>query len=370
LAMDRPWIQAGLKYAVIKKEDLPCLLVQRVARIRPKNEYDSRFITALIDSWEFTHYLLNVQTGTAVPHISSRQISEYKFPKVEEEIQTKVATFRGLFDSNINLNHIMSKKIEYTIAALFRSWFIDFDSVKAKTEGKLPFGMDEEIAALFPDSFEDSELGPIPQGWVVISLGDIAKKTIGGVWGEDKPLPQLQAVRCLRGVDIGHLRNRVRASPPIRWVSNSQIRSRMLENTDILIAGSGAGPLGKTIHCHSNLSNLYTETVVYSNFVFRLRCPSNSEAFFVELTLHHMRQSKEIWSYATGSAIPNLDVHGLLKRRIIKPPQNLIEVFYNEMGDLVDLMNQNVRESNNLTVIRDALLPRLMSGELQVPTEA
>jgi type I restriction enzyme S subunit len=87
LAMDRPWIEAGLKYAKISKVDLPCLLVQRVSRIRGSESLDQKFLRYVIGSSAFTEYVLSIQTGTAVPHISSNQIKQFSFvcPPIEEQ---------------------------------------------------------------------------------------------------------------------------------------------------------------------------------------------------------------------------------------------------------------------------------------------
>ncbi len=87
LAMDRPWIKSGLKHAMIAEEDLPCLLVQRVARIRPKVNLDNRFLMFLIGSKNFTKHIIGIQTGVGVPHISGKQIKDFTFelPPIEEQ---------------------------------------------------------------------------------------------------------------------------------------------------------------------------------------------------------------------------------------------------------------------------------------------
>ena len=125
LAMDRPWIEAGLKYAAIRESDLPSFLVQRVARLRGKNGLENRFLKYVIGSSSFTNHVLSVQTGTAVPHISGNQIKAFQFllPPIEE--QRAIAYILGTLDDKIELNRKMNHTLEDIAHALFKSWFVD-----------------------------------------------------------------------------------------------------------------------------------------------------------------------------------------------------------------------------------------------------
>ncbi len=178
LAMDRPWIDAGLKYAAVLPADLPALLVQRVARLRGGAQLDTRFLKYVIGSPAFTDYVLAVQTGTAVPHISGPQISRFEFRLPPLPEQQAIAHILGTMDDKIDLNRRMSDTLEEIAHALFQSWFVGFDPVRARAEGG-DFGLPQPLAALFPDSFEDSELGEIPAGWSRSSVADEFNLTMG-----------------------------------------------------------------------------------------------------------------------------------------------------------------------------------------------
>ncbi|MDP9312352.1 MAG: restriction endonuclease subunit S [Chloroflexota bacterium] len=102
--MDRPWIEAGLKYAAVSEHDLPCLLVQRVARLRARKDLDQRYLRYIIGSANFTNYILGVQTGTAVPHISGNQIKQFKFFRPSLPEQQAIASVLGALDDKIELN--------------------------------------------------------------------------------------------------------------------------------------------------------------------------------------------------------------------------------------------------------------------------
>ena len=173
VAMDRPLIEAGLKFAAIQESDLPCLLVQRVACLRAGESIDQGFLKYVVSDYAFTTHVLAVQTGTAVPHISSKQIAEYEFAAPPIPEQKAIAHILGTLDDKIELNRKTNETLEAMAKALFKSWFVDFDPVRAKAEGR-PTGLPAEVSDLFPDSFEDSELGEIPSGWVIGTIGSIA----------------------------------------------------------------------------------------------------------------------------------------------------------------------------------------------------
>ncbi|MBT5025340.1 MAG: hypothetical protein HON05_01090, partial [Euryarchaeota archaeon] len=151
------------------------LLNQRVAKISCDN-IDSDYLWAAIRSPGYSRMFSDLAIGAAQPNMSAKQIGSIEipiFPKFEGE---KIGQISNLFDSLVETNSDTQEICQQLISALFRSWFIDFDPVKAKAEGKTPYGMDEETAALFPDSLEDSEFGPIPTGWKVGIMEDVLSR--------------------------------------------------------------------------------------------------------------------------------------------------------------------------------------------------
>ena len=172
LAMDRPWIEAGLKFASIRKSDLPALLVQRVARLRGSDKLDGRFLHYVLASRRFTEYVLSIQTGTAVPHISAKQIREYEFPLPPLPEQSAIGHVLGMLDDKMDLNRRMNETLEAMALALYKSWFVNFGPVRAKMEGRDP-GLPRHLADLFPDRLVNSEIGEVPEGWRGRPLPDL-----------------------------------------------------------------------------------------------------------------------------------------------------------------------------------------------------
>lgn len=141
--------------------------------IRPGSPLDKRFLYYLLCTREYRHEVVSSATGTTVKHTSPSRIMAFEFMLPSLPEQRAIAHILGTLDDKIELNRRMNETLEAMARALFKSWFVDFDPVRAKAEGR-PTGLPEEIEALFPDGFEKSELGMIPRGWRVKSLDEIA----------------------------------------------------------------------------------------------------------------------------------------------------------------------------------------------------
>jgi type I restriction enzyme S subunit len=298
-------------------------------------------------------------------YVSLRDQRQFRIalPTINE--QRAIAAVLGALDDKIELNRQMNRTLEAMARALFKSWFVDFDPVLAKVEGQ-PSNLPPDLDALFPDSFEDSELGEIPAGWKVGSFSDICEPTIGGDWGKDEVFSGAVETICLRGVDLERLRNGGWSDAPKRFIKENSLVRRQLTECDILVAASGVGPLGRSLWAAPALQSVYGQPVVYSNFCKRFRAKSPAIAVFIDRVLLNMRESEEIWKYASGTSIPNLNQDALLTMHpIVIPFVQIMERFYELVKPNYDkLFNL---ETLTLAAIRDTLLPKLLSGEIRVP---
>lgn len=351
LAMDRPWIDAGLKYAAIQKCDLPSLLVQRVSRLRGTANLDTRFLKYVIGSRSFTDHILAVQTGTAVPHISGKQIKDFSFrlPTIKE--QTAIAEILGSLDDKIELNRRTSETLEAMARAIFKSWFVDFDPVAAKSEGRQPEGMDAETTKLFPDSFEDSEIGRIPKGWKVGTFGDVAnsRREVVGVGN----LPPDFAY-----IGLEHMPRRCIALS--EWGNASSVESAKsrFNKGDVLF-----GKLRPYFHkvgiapvdgiCSTDILVITPRKAEWSAFV--LGYASSDEM------VDHAD------SCSTGTRMPRVSWGDLSRYPIPLPQPQLAGRFSQIVAPAFDTIVANTNESRSLVNMRDTLLPHLLSGELTAP---
>ncbi len=150
-----------------------------IFRVQPK-ELWPRFLYLFLRSFIFRSQVESLRTGSAQPQLPIRDINQIKIPIPPLNDQQAIACILGALDDKIELNRRMNRTLEDMARAIFKSWFVDFDPVRAKAAGQQPPGLKPEIADLFPDSFEDSELGEIPKGWQIRPIGDVVRILGGG----------------------------------------------------------------------------------------------------------------------------------------------------------------------------------------------
>jgi len=357
LAMDRPWIEAGLKYAAISEYDLPCLLVQRTARLRGGRKLDTGFLRYLIGSREFTQHIHAITTGTAVPHISGRQIKDFAFALPPLAEQKAIAAILGSLDDKIELNRRMSATLERIAQALFQSWFVDFDPVRAKLDGRLPVGLDEATAALFPDSFQESEAGHIPKGWAIKPVSEVVDCVGGGTpstaepkyweggthhWTTPKDFSSLQAPVLLD------------TDRKVTDAGIAKISSGLLPAGTLLL--SSRAPVGY-------LAIAAMPVAINQGFI-ALKCNERASNFFM---LNWCQTNMaEIESRATGTTFAEISKQNFRPIRVVLPPRELMAAFTAKVAPLYAQITANLQQSRTLATLRDALLPKLLSGELSV----
>jgi len=329
---------------------------------------DPRFISYFLRCLDFLAY----SDKAAVPGLNRNHLHQARvIVPTDVAEQRAIAHILGTLDDKIELNRRMSETLEAMARALFKAWFVDFEPVRAKMEGRwrrggtLP-GLPAHLYDLFPDRLVDSELGEIPEGWGVGPLNDFFSVGLGGAWGEGEPSARATvAVRCLRGIDCHDLAEGRIPDVPVRWLSPKQVADRELMEGAILIEGSGSF-CGRSMIWRRGYEALLGAPVGYSNFCKRLDpgC-TPAQAAICWMQIRQAYRDGMLQSFRTGTAFPNFDVHGFLSNLIVVvPPVPLAEAFGKifALSQRLDLMAQ----SRTLTALRDALLPRLISGELRV----
>ena len=166
--------------SLVREAENGWLFSGRCLRVRPNsNHVDSGYLSWFFGLTSFKEHIRRIAVGATMPSLNTDLLSnvEVILPPLEE--QKAIAHILGTLDNKIELNQQMNRNLEAIAQAIFKSWFIDFDPVRAKMEGRQPAGMDAATAALFPDSFEDSPLGEIPKGWRVSTIGE-SVRVVGG----------------------------------------------------------------------------------------------------------------------------------------------------------------------------------------------
>lgn len=348
---------------------LPACVNQHVAIIRlDSGAACSGYVVSYLTHPVIKSYIESFNAGGSRRAITKAHIESFVIPLPPMATQVAISELLAAFDDRITLLRETNATLEAIAQALFKSWFVDFDPVRSKMEGRSPEGMDEATAALFPSSFDSDAVESIPSGWTRSSLGKFCSVTIGGLWGkDDQEETDLVPAISLRGVDLEHLRsNGFAPDAPIRWVKASAMEKRRLSGSQVLIASSGAGPCGRTLWAGGPLEKMYGIPVIFSNFVKRLECGSDVRALYVDRLLAEMRETREIWNFINGTSIPNLDDKLLLAtKQVVMPPDVILGAFANVLKSIYCKLYAGQIET--LVSLRDTLLPRLISGQLRLP---
>lgn len=342
------------------------LLNQRVAKISCK-DIDADYLWAAIRMPGYNRFFSDLAIGAAQPNISAKQIGSVEVPVFPKDKEIKIGQISNNFDSLIETEFDCREICQQIISALFRSWFIDFDPVKAKVEGKLPYGMDEETAALFPDSFEDSELGPIPSGWRSIEISKISSCNDGD-WielkdqgGGDYRLVQPSNIGLGSFVETGNFRY-------ITEETFQRLNCIQIEPSDVLVARmpDPKGNVGRAYLWPHNVPKAITSVDVCI-----IRVDNNQVTpKYLELYLNSHESLGRSKSFMTGTTHPRIRRKDIETFRILVPPISILEQFGKRVRAMADFRNVVVNQIASLSTTRDTLLPRLMSGELEVPMEA
>jgi type I restriction enzyme, S subunit len=273
--------------------------------------------------------------------------------------QGAVAQVLSALDDKVELNHRMNQTLEAMARAIFKSWFVDFDPVR-------------KGHPLFTNSFRESSLGLIPKDWGVGVLGDLVEDTIGGDWGmASSSNAETEATLCVRGADIPQLQGAGTGKMPIRFISLSSLAKRALRDGDLVIEISGGSPSQSTGRCvliRKRLLDRFSYPLICSNFcrIVRPRLPQLSS--FLHFWLDWLYSKDEFLKYENGTTgIKNLafrtfsEIHPL-----VVPLEPVLQAFNDQASLLLDRQQCNGAESGTLAAIRDALIPKLLSGEIRI----
>lgn len=306
--------------------------------------------------------------GIATPLKSLRSI---QLPLPSLETQKKIADTLSKLDDRITLLRETNTTLEAIAQALFKSWFVDFDPVHAKMQGRAPEGMDEATAALFPDSFEESELGAVPKGWKLVPFGQLLSHTIGGDWGSDVADEKNDTrVAIIRGTDIPDLQTNANSRVPVRYTSQKKLAGRKLEDGDLLLEVSGGSkdqPTGRSLFISAALLSQFDCPVEPASFCRLLRPDNKEVGMLLAQHLTYIYAQGKTWEYQNQSTgIANFQTAHFLETELVAcPPDDVLRAFAETVQPLI--ARAHLTQIQELASLRDTLLPRLISGQLRVP---
>jgi type I restriction enzyme S subunit len=370
---------------------LPARVNQHVAIIRPQSKsLDARFLRYVLVSHEYQSRLLALASaGATRPALTKSMIEELDIPSPPLSEQKAIAAVLGALDDKIELNRRMNATLEAMARALFQSWFIDFDPVRANLDRNQPspqpsptgrgskvrekadlpsphgrragdegrFALDPATAALFPAAFQDSEAGHIPKGWTLQPVGEVVDCVGGGTpstaepkyweggihqWTTPKDFSSLQAPVLLD------------TDRKLTDAGIAKISSGLLPAGTLLL--SSRAPVGY-------LAIAAMPVAINQGFI-AMKCNERASNFFM---LNWCQTNMaEIESRATGTTFAEISKQNFRPIRVVLPPKELMAAFTAKVAPLYAQITANLRQSRTLATLRDTLLPKLLSGELSV----
>jgi type I restriction enzyme, S subunit len=339
-------------------------LGQRLFGLRTnKQRLHGRYLFYALQSEDVRHDLLSRATGTTAQGIRQSELRHVRIAVPPLHEQRAIAHILGTLDDKIELNRRMNETLEEMARALFKSWFVDFDPVRAKAEGRDP-GLPKHLAALFPSRFVDSELGEIPDGWHVATLKDVCEATKGvsykgsGLADAGMPLHNLNSVHEGGGYKYAGIKH---------YTGEFADRHVVLPG-DLLVANTEQGHGRLLIGYAAIVPSIFGERGIASHHIYRVRALAKTAFSSVYLCrlLNSHKMHELVSGYANGTTVNMLPVTALQHPMIVVPPSDLIRIFSDSASAMGRRYEKAISESASLAATRDALLPKLISGELRV----
>ena len=332
---------------VVPEWTLPARVNQHVAIIRTSDKLNSIFLQKYLSLPPVKAYMLGHDSGGTRKALTKAHIESFLVPLPPLSEQRWIADLLSTFDEKIELNRQMNETLEAMAQAIFKSWFVDFDPVRAKMEGRMPAGMDAATATLFPSAFQDSSLGKIPGGWEVTTVGEEFNLTMGqsppgSTYNEDGDgMPFYQGRK-----DFGF------RYPTRRVYCNAP--TRLAKKDDTLV--SVRAPVGDI--------NMVEEKCCIGRGIAAIRHKTGSRSY----TYYAMQFLREDFSLyeAEGTVFGAINKTGFQTLSQLRPSDGIIEAFERLVYPLDQSIENNENQSRTLSQIRDALLPKLLSGEIRV----
>ena len=311
---------------------------------------DVGFMYYLFGSEEQLRHIRNSSIQTGVPHtnLGILRKTPVKIPPLK--IQQEIASILGSLDDRIALLRETNTTLEAIAQALFKSWFVDFDPVRAKQEGREPEGMDAYTAALFPNSFEESELGLVPKGWVVKSLAELMD-IAGGTQppaNEFIDLPRDGYIRLIQIRDY-------ETDSHITYIPDTH-KLRKATKTDIMIARYGAS-VGRICW---GLEGAYNVALV------KVVCEENSREYLRTYLKSDVFQSR-LDAVSGRSAQAGFNKGDIASFKFVVPPDYNLALYQDIVWTLRSSVVARLDRIRAIATLRDTLLPRLISGQLRLP---
>ncbi len=341
---------------IVPDRVLPACVNQHVSIIRPdRRECDPGYLLSVLTHPAAKSYIESFNSGGSRRAITKGHIESFEIllPPVAE--QKAIAAVLGALDEKIELNLRMNATLEAMARALFQSWFVDFDPVRAKLDGRPPDALAPAIAALFPKHFQDTDAGHVPKGWTVGKVSDLATLNRGAVNPGDFPTETFDHF-SLPAFDNGRT---PKVEPGSAIMSN---KFTVTPNSVLLSKLNPHIPRVWLPDLHSS-----RRSVCSTEFMVVCSKPDVSREYLFSLfTSAAFASIYGTFVTGTTGSHQRIRPESVLDMKVVIPSRPLIRAFTEIAKPVFDRINRNTEQSRTLAALRDTLLPRLLSGELSL----
>ncbi len=318
----------------------------------------AKFISHCLRLPDIKDWLIRHAVGATMRNLNTGILSAVPIYLPPLQVQLEIAALLGAFDDRIALLRETNATLEAIAQALFKSWFVDFDPVRAKLEGRAPECMDEATAALFPDALDESELGLVPRGWRVLPIGD-AVEAVGGATPDTKTTAYWEpAIHCwttpkdLSGIAAPVLLN----------------TERKLSDQGLAKIGSGALPIGTLLlSSRAPIGYLALAQIPLAINQGYIAMPPGGLLPPLYMLFWCKQNMENIKGRANGSTFMEISKKAFRPIPALVPSPEVVKAFVDVAGTLFDRLIENEKQAQTLATLRDTLLPRLISGQLRLP---
>jgi len=326
-------------------------VARAIAVIRPDEKIGASWLKLCLESSHTREYLDARANTTVQKTLNLKDVKQLPIPLPPPHWRQEILSLVSPIENAITNLEDQNRSLEATAQTIFKSWFVDFDPVRARAEGREPAGMDAATAALFPSTFEDSELGPIPQGWTIHGIDTIATFLNGIAL---QKYPAMEGEEWLPAIKIAQLKcgsvdgaDRISPSIPEKYI---------VQDGDLLFSWSGSLEVEFWTGGKGALNQHLFK-------VFSAQFPQ----WFVYLWLRfHLDGFREI-AESKVTTMGHIQRHHLSEAIVVIPPPETLRGLDRFLGPLIEKVVAGRLQARTLAELRDTLLPRLISGKLRVP---
>ncbi|MBK8529710.1 MAG: restriction endonuclease subunit S [Rubrivivax sp.] len=317
-----------------------------------------KYLRAFLSSSAFIQQAEQMATGSVIRHFGPSHLRQMAIALPPLDEQLHIAEVFDVLDARVALLRETNTTLEAIAQALFKSWFVDFDPIRAKQEGRAPEGIDEATAALFPEGFEESGVGPVPKGWPPGTLNDLAALNSQSWSARTHP----ERVRYL---DLANVKaNEINAVIEFAFEEAPSRARRALRSNDTLV-----GTVRPGNRSFAFIDKPVAHLTASTGFaVLSPRAVENTA--FVYLSATQDLSIERLAHVADGGAYPAVRPDVVSALACVVPPTAVLCVFNAAARPLLEQVSGNQRQAQTLVTLRDTLLPRLISGQLRLPEAA